>query len=159
MVHREGRGTVGDNSVDALVAEATQRIDSTEEVLAAGRFQVQSVGAAVGGGLIGSTLGGGSTGNVIGLMAGEKAYAESRGLTEQVLVAVTATHVLLLNGDTADRLPHLGAAFDRSTCKINVKSFGPILSLHFEDPEGHKLKLNGSTLVKADRAVEALLRT
>ena len=150
---------MGDNSADALVAEATQRIGGTEEVLAAGRFEVQSVGAAVGGGLIGSTLGGGSTGNVIGLMAGEKAYAESRGLTEQVLVAVTATHVLLLNGDTSDRLPHLGAQYDRSTSSIKVKSFGPVLSLHFEDPDGHKLKLSGSTLSKSDRSVEALLKS
>lgn len=149
-------------NTDALIAQATQMIDGNEEVLAAGQFELQEVGAMVAGSMVGSSLGGsglGGAGGAIGMIAGQKAYAESQGLTERLIVAVTPTHVLLLNGDTSGRLPHLGASFDRSTCTIKASSLGPFLTLHLEDPAtGQKLKLGGATFNGDDRSVETVLK-
>ncbi len=153
-----------------LIADATAVLGTDVEVLAAGVFGLQDLVLAatagmVAGGVASDALGGTAdvASSVLGGMVAKKAYAESQGMTVQLVVAVTADEIVVLNRDTDGRLPDVVTRFDRASCEITIKKMGlsRIITLH--DPaSGAELKLTGtvapfSMLAKADKVVLHLL--
>ena len=109
---------------DQLIQEAEGILGDDEHVLAAGYFALHDLvvaqiaggtTGAVGGSLLDSTAGA-ALGAAFGGLTAKKALAESQGVTIQLLVAVTDTHIHVLNRDTDGRLADQVARFDRATC-------------------------------------------
>lgn len=155
---------------DELIHEAGAMLGD-EQVLAAGYFALQDMlaaqivggtAAALGGSLLDQTAGA-ALGAAFGGLAAKKAAAEAKGVTVQMIVAVTADHVYVLNRDTEGRLAEHVATFDRSTCEISVSKFGLSRHLTLTDPaSGASLQLTGGTspiapTAKGDKAVLGLL--
>lgn len=162
---------MGNYSEQDLLAEATTSIGGTDQVLAAGVFGLQDllhaamVGAAAGG-VVGASAGGDAgnvAGAVLGGIAAKRAYAESQGTTLQLIVAVTATRIHVLNRDSGGRLPEVVATFDRPTCEVTIAKMGLSRIVHLKDTtSGETLVLTGTTmplsqLAQGDKLVFALL--
>jgi hypothetical protein len=155
---------------DQLIQEATQ-ILGDETVLAAGYFALQDmIAAQIAGGTAGAVGGsfldetaGGALGAAFGSLAAKKAAAEAEGVTIQLIVAVTAEHIHVLNRDTDGRLAAQVARFDRSTCEVSISKFGLSRHVTLADPaSGARLELVGGVspiapTAKGDKAVLGLL--
>ncbi len=155
---------------DQLIQEATSMLGS-EKVLAAGYFALHDLLAAqiaggTAGGLTGSMLDGapgGAVGVGLGGFAAKKALAESKGVTIQMIVAVTDDHIHILNRDTDGRLPEHVARFDRATCQVKITKFGLSRNVTLTDPgSGAVLELIGGVsplamTARGDKAVLSLL--
>jgi hypothetical protein len=158
---------MGRNSEDALLAEASNAIGGGPEIIAAGVFTLEdmigvaAVGASIGGfvgGELTSGLLGSAAGSGLGMAAAKKEYAESHGMTVELIVAVTADTIYVINRDTGGRLPGVVMTFDRVTCEITIKNLGPSRFFHLVDPtRGHEIKLGGTRISKPDRLVMELL--
>lgn len=155
---------------DQLIQEA-QGILGDEKVVAAGYFALRDLivaqiaggtAGALGGSILDGTSGG-ALGAGFGGLAAKKAYAESKGVTIQMIVAITEDHIHVLNRDTEDRLADHVARFDRSTCKVEVTKFGLSRQLTLTDPgSGACLELTGgvsplAVTAKGDKTVLKLL--
>jgi hypothetical protein len=155
---------------DQLIKEA-EGILGDEKVLAAGYFALQDLivaqiaggtAGALGGSILDSTAGS-ALGAGFGGFAAKKAAAESKGVTIQMIVAVTADHIHVLNRDTDGRLTDHVARFDRGTCQVGVTKFGLSRHLTLTDPEsGARLELTGgvspiAVTAKGDKTVLKLL--
>lgn len=139
----------------ALIAEATAILANDEHVIAAGYFSLgESMPAAVrqgsetedalslfsGGNPIADAIGA-----VIGMAAGAKKSAEAEGATTEVIVAITADHIHVLNRDTAGRLQKEYASFPRSTTDFVVRNIGSFVAFTLKDPgSGTFVRLHGS---------------
>lgn len=162
---------MGQYSEDALIAEATTALDGNGPVLAAGIFGLKDLlGAAtagtLAGGLTGSVVGGDAgnvAGAVLGGIAAKQAYAASQGATLQLVVAVTAEGIHVLNRDDTGRLPEQLATFDRASCEVTISKFGLSRIVELREPStGETLSLTGTTmplsaLAKGDQLVMHLL--
>lgn len=162
---------MGKYSEDNLVAEATQILGGDEQVLAAGVFGRSellpaTMAGTAAGGIAGSFVNegvGNVAGAVLGGIAAKHAYAESKGETLQLLVAVTPDHIHVLNRESGGRGDGDVASFDRATCRIEVKKFGLSRTIDIEDPaSGESISLTGaamgiSPLAKGDKLVLQLL--
>jgi hypothetical protein len=160
-------------SEEALVAEATSVLGDDPPVLAAGVFGLAGLVTAATGGLVAGSMIGGLTdsiagqvgGALLGDIAAKHAYAESKGATLQLVVAVTATHIHVLNRDPGERLAAALATFERETCEVTVRKFGLSRRVELRDTTGGEaLSLTGTTarlspLAKGDRLVLELLGT
>ena len=160
-------------SEEALVAEATAVLGDDPPVLAAGVFGLAGLLTAATGGLVAGSmigdLGGGIAtqigGAVLGDLAAKHAYAESKGASLQLLVAVTATHIHVLNRNPGERLAASLATFERAHCEVTVRKFGLSRRVELRDTTGGEaLSLTGTTarlspLAKGDRLVLELLGT
>jgi hypothetical protein len=158
------------NTEDQLIQEATQ-ILGDETVLAAGYFALHDMivaqiaggtAGALGGSLLDDAVGG-ALGAGFGGLAAKKAAAEAKGVTIQLIVAVTAEHIHVLNRDTDGRLADHVARFDRSTCEVSISKFGLSRHITLTDPaSGASLELIGGVspiapTAKGDKAVLGLL--
>ncbi len=167
---------MGKNSQDELLAESARKIGGTAPVLAAGIFGLKSLVVAQVAGMAGaqvvsdasglSAVGGSLTDGIaagLGAAAATKAYAESQGVTVQLILAVTEKNLYILNRDTNDRLAELVMDFDRATCEVTISKFGLSRFIKLTDPaSGEEIELHGSTgpfssLAKADAVVLHLL--
>lgn len=154
---------------DQLIDEAAEILGG-ETVLAAGYFALfdlviaqiaGSTAGAVGGSFLDDTAGG-ALGGAFGGLAAKKATAEAKGVTIQLIVAVTEQHIHVLNRDTDGRLADQVARFDRSTCEVSIAKFGLSRHITLADPSGAKLELVGGVspiapTAKGDKAVLGLL--
>ena len=159
------------SSEEALIAEATAVLGGDPPVLAAGVFGLAGLLTAATGGLVAGSMVGGLSNSVAGQIGGallgdlaaKHAYAESHGASVQLLVAVTETHIHVLNRDPAQRLAAALAVFERATCEVTVRKFGLSRTVQLHDTSsGEALSLTGTTarispLAKGDRLVLALL--
>ncbi|MEX0767341.1 MAG: hypothetical protein WD029_02605 [Microthrixaceae bacterium] len=99
----------------------------------------------------------------LGAAAATKAYAESQGVTVQLIVAVTEKKIYVLNRDTNDRLADLVMDFDRASCDVTISKFGLSRFVKLVDNAlGSEIELHGSSgpfssLAKADAIVLHLL--
>jgi hypothetical protein len=157
-------------SEDQLIQEA-QAIVGEEPVQAAGYFALQDlIAAQIAGGTAGAIGGsfldqtaGSALGAAFGGLSAKKAYAESKGVTIQLIVAVTDTHIHVLNRDTDGRLADHVASFERATCEVSVEKFGLSRHITLTDPaSGASLKLVGgvspiAVTAKGDKAVLSLI--
>ena len=155
------------------MAEASAVLGDDPPVLAAGVFGLAGLLTAATGGLVVGSMIGGLTdsvagqvgGALLGDLAAKHAYAESQGATVQLLVAVTATHIHVLNRDPSERLAASLAAFERAHCEVTVRKFGLSRRVELRDTSGGEaLSLTGTTarlspLAKGDRFVLELLGT
>lgn len=158
-------------SEEALVAEATEVLGSSPPVLAAGVFGLAGLLTAASGGLVVGSMIGGLTnsgaaqlgGALLGELAAKHAYAESKGASLQLLVAVTETYIHVLNRDPGERLAESLAVFEREHCEVTVRRFGLSRTVELRDTQGGEaLSLTGTTarispLAKGDRLVLELL--
>lgn len=158
-------------SEDALVAEAAGVLGDDPPVLAAGVFGLAGLRTAATGGLVAGSMIGGLTnsgaaqlgGALLGDLAAKHAYAESKGASLQLLVAVTETHIHVLNRDPGERLAAALAVFEREHCEVTVRKFGLSRTVQLHDTRsGEALSLTGTTarpspLAKGDRLVLELL--
>lgn len=156
---------------DELIHEAQGILGDDEQVLAAGYFALRDlVGAQIAGGTAGAVGGsfldstaGSAIGAGLGQMAAKKAYAESQGVTIQLIVAVTEAHIHVLNRDTDGRLADQVARFDRGSCQVGIEKFGLSRHVTLTDPaSGASLQLVGgvsplAVTAKGDKAVLGLL--
>jgi len=136
----------------ALIAEATAIIGTDEPVLAAGVFGLSELSAgqvaggtagAVGGGLVGGGLLA-AIGSIIGSTAGTQAAAAAAGVSVQLLVAITADRIHVLDRDAAAGTPE-AATFDRAAVVATVEPLGASRRLTLTDPSsGEQLHLHGS---------------
>lgn len=156
----------------AIIDEASQILGGDEQVLAAGYFGLHDLlGAQIAGGTAGAltgsmatdAAGAGALGAGLGGAAAVKAYAESQGVTVQLIVAVTEAHIHVLNRDTGGRLPDRVACLDRDDCDVEVKKFGLSRIISLTDrSSGATLQLHGaasplSAQSKGDKAVLELI--
>jgi hypothetical protein len=156
---------------DQLIQEAQGILGPDEPVLAAGYFALHdlvvaqiagSATGAVGGSFLDSTAGA-AVGAAFGGLGAKKALAESQGVTVQLLVAVTESHIHVLNRDTDGRLADQVARFDRAACEVTVTKFGLSRNVSLADTaSGARLELVGgvspiAVTSKGDKAVLALL--
>lgn len=156
----------------SIVAEAEEILGDGDAVLAAGYFGLPELLAAqiaggTAGALTGSVLDAGAVGLPAGAglggLAAKKSYAESRGVTIQMIVAVTAGDIHVLNRGTDGRLPSRVASFDRSRCRVDIARHGLNRIITFTDPDsGGTFEVHGvtsalSALAKGDKAVLDLL--
>lgn len=163
----DGRTEVGHNREDALIAEASSAIGADVELLAAGIFTLQDmiqvgVAGATIGGFAGGELAGpplaGAVGSGVGMYLAKKEYAESHGMTVELIVAISSDTNYVLNRDTCSRLPGIVETFDRAASQITVKNLGPSRFFHPVDPRtGHEIRLGGTLMSKPDRLVMQLL--
>jgi hypothetical protein len=163
------------NDPEQLRTKAAAVLDTNEPILAAGIFGLQdsyaaltaggvlggSVGARTGGGVIGDL--GSAVGNVAGMHAARDVRAASQGVTVRMLIAVTATHIHVLDWVTGSGPTHLLRSLDRSVTSVHIKKFGLSRRVHLHDTvAGQDLNLTGTTLsvsaeAKGDKAVLAAL--
>lgn len=158
---------MGRNSEESLLAEASNAIGGEPEIIAAGVFTLQDmIGVAVAGATVGGFAGdalvgaplAGAVGGGLGMAAAKKVYAESHGMTVELIVAITGETIYVVNRDTHGRLPGVVTTFDRATCEITVKNLGPSKLFHLVDtPTGREIKLGGTLMSKPDRMVMQLL--
>lgn len=163
---------MGRYNEDSIVQEAEAILDDGTEVLAAGYFGLQDlIAAQIAGGTAGAMTGsaaevgalGGGLGAGLGGAAAVKAYAESQGVTVQLILAVTQDQLVVLNRDTHGRLPSRVATFDRATCDVEISKMGLSRFVAITDAtSGDKLTLHGavnpiSAQSKGDKAVFELL--
>jgi hypothetical protein len=163
---------MGRYNEDSIVQEAEQILGDGTTVLAAGYFGLQDlIAAQLAGGTAGALTGsaadvgglGGAVGAGLGGAAAVKAYAESQGVTVQLILAVTDDQLLVLNRDTDGRLPSRVATFDRSACDVEISKMGLSRFVAITDTtSGDKLTLHGavsplSAQSKGDKAVMELL--
>ncbi|HEX4016746.1 MAG TPA: hypothetical protein VHX15_08420 [Frankiaceae bacterium] len=139
------------NDPETLQAKAARVLGGGETILAAGIFGLQTnyaavtVGGVVGSSLLGGGVAGGALGNAAGMHAGRELDAESKGVTVRMLVAVTATHIHVLDWVTGSGPTRELRSFDRSTTCVEVKKFGLSRRLHLQDKaSGEALALTGS---------------
>lgn len=158
-------------SEDQLIHEAQGILGDEEQVLAAGYFALHDLLAAqiAGGttGAIGASMVDSTAGTALGAgfggLAAKKAAAEAQGVTIQLIVAVTEDHIHVLNRDTDGRLADHVAAFDRTTCEVDVTKFGLSRNVRLTDPaSGARLDLVGgvsplAVTSKGDKAVLGLI--
>lgn len=137
-------------------------------MLAAGVFGLQDLlfaqmAGGVAGALATDGLAGGAVGAGLGGLAAKKSYAESQGVTIQLILAVTAEQIHVLNRETDGRLTDVVASFDRASCEVSISKFGLSRIIDLTDPAtGTHLKLTGTTapfsmLAKPDKLVLHLL--
>ncbi len=156
-----------------LIAEAERILGEGESVVAAGYFGLRELVAAQ---IAGSTAGG-AAGSLAadepiaaGLAAGlggaaaVKAFAESQGVTVQMVVAVTPDAIHVLNRDTEGRLANRLVTFDRNDAHVVVTKRGLSRIVDISDASGAQITLEGSAspisqLAKGDKAVLAELVT
>jgi hypothetical protein len=156
---------------DQLIQEAQGILGDDEQVLAAGYFALQDLVAAqiggttagaIGGGLINETAGS-ALGAALGGISAKKAYAESKGVTVQLIVAVTESHIHVVNRDTDGRLGDHVASFERATCQVEIHKLGLARNIRLTDPaSGACLELVGgvspiAVTAKGDKAVLELI--
>lgn len=159
---------MGRYNEDSIVQEAEGILGDGTEVLAAGYFGLQDlIAAQIAGGTAGALTGSaadvGALGGGLGGAAAVKAYAESQGVTVQLILAVTDDQLVVLNRDTQGRLPSRVATFDRSSCDVEISKMGLSRFVAITDTAtGDKLTLHGavsplSAQSKGDKAVMELL--
>ncbi len=158
---------------DELIAEAEGILGDGQSVVAAGYFGLRDlISAQIAGGTVGSVAGGlasdgpfaAGLGAGLGGAAAVKAYAESQGVTVQMVVAVTADAIHVLNRNTAGRLADRVATFDRHAAHVVVTKRGLSRIVEISDTSGARITLEGSAspisqLAKGDKAVLAELVT
>ncbi len=93
-----------------------------------------------------------------------KAFAESQGVTVQMVVAVTDESIHVLNRDTGGRLTDRVVSFERHTADVRVSKRGLLRIVEISDDSGARIELEGSAspisqLAKGDKAVLAELVT
>ena len=156
------------NDPEALRAKASAILGVPEPIVAAGIFGLQdSYLAVTAGGVAGSSVLGGVAndvlGNVAGMHAARALRADAQGVTVRMLVAVTPTHIHVLDWITGSGPTQLLRSFDRATTSVEIKKFGLSRRLHVHDTvSGDSLALTGSTSAisaeaKGDKAVLAAL--
>jgi len=154
-----------------LIAEAEHILGDDQTVVAAGYFGLKDLFAAqVAGGTAGAAAGklatdGGlaaGVGAALGGAAATRAFAESQGVTVQLLVALTEQSIHELNRDTGGRLPERVVSFDRHTATVHISKVGLSRMVEISDDSGARIELHGtalplSQLSKGDKAVLAEL--
>ena len=162
---------MGRHDENELIAEAERILGDDQTVVAAGYFGLTDLFAAqVAGGTAGATTGGlaadGGLGTGLGAALGGaaavKAFAESQGITVQLLVALTEQSIHVLNRDTDGRLPDRVVSFDRHTATVRISKVGLSRIVEISDGTGSRIELHGtvlslSQLSKGDKAVLAEL--
>jgi hypothetical protein len=139
------------NSEAELIAEAKTLLGDDEDVRAAGHFGLADLAVAqVVGGTVGVIAAPGLDPTPDAFAAGVGGFAAVRlaaaeaGVTVTLVVAVTPTHIHVLNRDTDGRLATRVAAFDRATTDIRIEKLGASRFLTLTDPSGESLRLHGS---------------
>jgi hypothetical protein len=156
------------NEPEQLQAKAAAVLGADEPVVAAGIFGLQSSYLALtAGGVVGSAaLGGGAggvAGNAIGMHAARELHADAQGVTVRMLVAVTPTHIHVLDWVTGSGPTRLLRSFDRAGSGVEIKKLGLSRRLNLHDTvSGDALPLTGSVSpispeAKGDKAVLAAL--
>lgn len=154
-----------------LIAEAERILGGDPPVVAAGYFGLKDLFAAqVAGATAGAAAGklaadggvGAGVGAALGGAAAVKAFAESQGVTVQLLVALTEQSIHVLNRDTGGRLPERVVSFDRHTATVHISKVGLSRMVEISDDSGARIELHGtalplSQLSKGDKAVLAEL--
>lgn len=132
-------GHIGDEEV--LVRAASEALDGTR-VEAAGIFGLQElIYAQIAGGTLGvlagdllapDAMGAGALGAAAGGRLAKEEAARRLGMTLQLLVAVTAEHVVVLNWESGDRAGREVVRMARSSTTTKVSGFGlsKIVTLH-----------------------------
>ena len=151
------------NDPQTLRAKAASVLGATEPLEAVGIFGLQSNYLALtAGGVVGSTVGG-ELGNLAGMHAARELDAASKGVSVRMLVAVTATHIQVLDWVTGSGPTRLMCSFNRVDTSVEIKKFGLSRRLNLHDRQsGESIGLTGSTspmsaYAKADKAVLAAL--
>lgn len=154
-----------------LIHEATTVLGGNQEVIAAGIFGLADLRAAqvvggtagaVAGGVLGDAAGA-FLGTVLGGLGAKKAAAEERGATIQLLVAITADTIYVLNRETGGRLDAEYASFPRATTEVAIEKVGASRHLTLTDPAvGASVMLHGavgwlSSFAEGDKLVLDLL--
>lgn len=137
-----------------LIAEAQAILGTNEEVLGAGYFGlsnlfVASVVGGTAGGLVGSEVGADATGfaAAAGSRLAIEASAAGQGVTVQLIVAVTADTIHVLNRDTGGRLATEVISFARDAVDIHVSRLGLSRILKLTDQASHdSIELHGTVL-------------
>lgn len=144
---------------EQYLAQAAQDALGGEEVLGAGIFELKDAylygtmaGGAVGGALTGGLAhhhgaAGGAVamaGDYAAMKEGQKLVAQSAGMTFDLLVAVTASRIVVLDweGDTAGKVAR---SYERATTEVHAKKLGLGFNLDLipnDDSPG--IKLTGS---------------
>jgi hypothetical protein len=153
------------NDPETLRAKAADILGDGESLVAAGIFGLQDNYLAVtAGGVVGSTLlGGGLLGDAAGIHGGRAVNASSQGVTVRMLVAVSPTHIHVLDWLTGSGPTRLLRSFDRGNTTVEIKKFGLSRRVHLQDRvSGEALSLTGSNSrisaeQKGDKAVLAAL--
>ncbi len=154
------------------MAKATAVLGPDEPLLAAGIFALQdgylalAAGATIGSEVTSLAGGGallGGVGAAAGMHVARDARAASQGLTERMLVAVSAEHIHILDWVTGSGPTRVLRTYVRASTDITMKRFG--LSRHVtlhDRASDHSLKLSGTTArisaeAGGDKAVLAVL--
>lgn len=159
-----------------IVAEAQAilggSLNTDEEILGAGYFGLMNLVAAsaIGGttgGLAGATVGDEWTAAIAALAARHlavEASAAAQGVTVQLIVAVTADSIHVLNRDTGGQLRSEVVSFARDRVDVNITKVGASRHMTLTDPAtGVSIELHGTTgwispLAKGDKVVFDLLQ-
>ena len=139
-----------DTDQHALIAEAQAHLGDGETVLGAGVFGLQNLTHAQSrGGMLGSLLappGLEAVGVAVGGAAAVAASAERQGVSVQVLLAVTANRIYVLNRAPESASRPVVARFDRATAVVAITKMGLSRILHLSEPDtGTSMDLHGST--------------
>ncbi|QPE04599.1 hypothetical protein IT882_16015 [Microbacterium schleiferi] len=140
---------------DALLGEASTILGNDEVVIAAGYFSLGelTVAAARRGGdammdtsiFLSDNLIVDAVGAVIGMAMGAKKAAKAAGATPEVIVAITADHIHVLNRDTGGELRSEYASFPRAATQFVVSKTGSFVAFTLKDPESNTfVRLHGS---------------
>lgn len=128
-------------------------------------LEASTIGATAGG-IAGAAVGdewSGALGAIAARRLAVNASLEEQDVTLQLIVAVTATTIHVLNRDTGGRLRNEVVSFERDSVDIKVEKMGASRYLTFTDPAtGTSIKLHGtvswiSSLAKGDKIVFDLL--
>jgi hypothetical protein len=152
------------NEPEALRAKAEAVLGGGEPVLAAGIFGLRGGGVALtAGGVAGSVVGsavlgsvGGAVGNIAGMHAGRDRYAAKQGLAAVLLVAVTPSHIHILDWANGTGASELLRSYERASTRVEIKKWGLSrrVSLHGAS-DGSELALTGTAA--SSKAVLAAL--
>jgi hypothetical protein len=153
------------NDPETLLAKASDILGASETLVAAGIFGLQdNYLALTADGAVGSAaLGGGAVENVAGMHVARDLNAAAHGVTVRMLVAVTASHIHVLDWQTGSGPTRLLRSFERAGTAVEVKKFGLSRRLQLHDRvSGDALALTGSASrlsaeAKGDKAVLAAL--
>ena len=159
-------------SESEIIAEAESILGTDEQILGAGYFglanliEASTIGAAAGG-IAGSAVGDAVTG-ALGAIAARhlavQASAAQQGVTVQLLVAVTADTIHVLNRDTGGELRREVVSFARDSVEVRIDKVGASRHLTLTDPAtGVAIELHGtvswiSPLAQGDKIVFELLQ-
>ena len=159
-----------------IVAEAKAILGSSsnadEEILGAGYFGLTNLVAAsaigaTAGGLAGAAVGDEWSSAVAALAARHlavEASAAAQGVTVQLIVAVTADTIHVLNRDTGGQLRSEVVSFARDRVEVSITKVGASRHMTLTDPAtGVRIELHGTTgwispLAKGDKIVFDLLQ-